>query len=185
MYRNIIKISGILIITLLLFSNFTFLKAVEKAPEFQLTDLNGKQVALKELLKKGPVIIDFWATWCKPCVKSLPEIQKLYQKYKNDSLTIVGINVDGPRNRSKVKPFVKSMGLEFPILIDENGEVIQRYRLMSIPSTVIVSSDGNIVKVLKGYRPGDENFLEKEIKELLNNAKYILIFTEPNLTLSQ
>jgi len=98
-------------------------------------------------------------------------MQMLYQKYKNDSLTIIGINVDGPRNRSKVKPFVKSMGLEFPILIDENGEVIQRYRLMSIPSTVIVSSEGDIVKVHRGYRPGDEKVLEKEMKELLNKAK--------------
>ncbi len=95
----------------------------------------------------------------------------MYQKYKTDSLTIIGINVDGPRNRSKIKPFVKSLGLEFPILIDENGEVIQRYRLMSIPSTVIISPEGHIVKVHKGYRPGDENVLEREIKELLKKSK--------------
>lgn len=155
----------------LLFLNLSVLVAQEKAPEFQLADLNGKQIELKDLLKKGPVVVDFWATWCKPCVKSLPKFQDLYEKYKADSVNIIGINVDGPRNLSKVKPFVNSLGVKFPILIDENGEVLQRYRIVGIPATVIISPTGNIVKVHTGYRPGDEKMLEQEIQKLLKKTE--------------
>lgn len=168
MFQNFIKLVAIILVILSMFSNPLFSMDQEKAPEFQLPDLSGKQIALQDLLKKGPVVVDFWATWCKPCVKSLPKMQQLFEKYQADSLTVVGINVDGPRNRSKVKPFVNSLGIKFPILIDENGEVLQRYRLVSIPATVIISADGNIVKVHTGYRPGDEKILEKEIQKLLD-----------------
>lgn len=168
---NIKNIRFLLISIIVILVNISVLLAEDKAPDFQLPDLEGKSVALKELLKKGPVVIDFWATWCKPCVKSLPKIQHFHEKYQADSVTVIGINVDGPRNRSKVKPFVNSLGLKFQILFDENSEVLQRYRLMSIPATVIISTDGNIVKVHTGYRPGDENILEQEIRKLIKKAE--------------
>ena len=143
----------------------------EKAPDFRLSDLKGKQTELKAYLGKGPVVLDFWASWCKPCVKSLPKLQKIYDKYKKYGLTIIGINQDGPRNRSKINPFIKSQGISFPILLDDNSDVMRRYRVVSLPATVIISSKGNILKVHKGYRAGDEKLLEKEIIFLLKNKK--------------
>ena len=144
----------------------------EKAPDFRLHDLKGEQTELNEYLGKGPVVLDFWASWCKPCVKSLPEIQKIYDKYKKYGLTIIGINQDGPRNRSKINPLIKSQGISFPILIDDNSDIMRRYRIVGLPAAVIISSEGNIVKVHKGYRAGDEKLLEKEIISLIK--EYLL-----------
>ena len=114
----------------------------EKAQDFKLKDLRGKQFALKKQLGQGPIVLDFWATWCKPCVNYLPKIQKIYEKYKSEGVQIYGINVDGARNRSKINPFVNSLNLTFPILLDENSEVGRRYRVTGIPTTVLISSDG-------------------------------------------
>ena len=142
----------------------------ETAPDFRLPDLKGKQVSLKSLLSKGPVVLDFWATWCKPCVKYLPKLQKVYDKYKKDGFVVVGINEDGPRNRAKINPFIKSKRITFPILIDANSQVMRRYQIMGLPATVIIAKDGTIITVHKGYKPGDEKFLEEEIKVLLAKA---------------
>ena len=146
-------------------------KSQEKAPDFRLPDLKGKQTELKEYFGNGPIVLDFWATWCKPCVKSLPKLQKIYDKYKKYGLVMIGINQDGPRNRSKINPLVKSRGISFPILIDDNSDVMRKYRIVSLPATVIISAEGNIVKVHKGYRAGDEKLIEREIISLFKRMK--------------
>ena len=165
-----LKIIKILTIFLFLITS-SFSKSQEKASNFRLPDLKGKQTELNEYIGKGLVVLDFWASWCKPCVKFLPKLQEIYEKYKKYGLTIIGINQDGPRNRSKINPFIKSQGISFPILFDDNSEVMRRYRIVSLPATVIISSKGNILKVHKGYRAGDEKLLEKEIIFLLKNKK--------------
>ncbi len=146
-------------------------EAQEKAPDFQLMNLEGKQVALEDMLDKGPIVLDFWATWCKPCVKYMPKIQNIHEKYEDAGVIVLGINQDGPRSQSKVKPFIKSMGITFPTLIDNNNQVLRKYSLSSIPSTILISPEGKIVKVHKGYRPGDEKRLEAEIEKLLKKYK--------------
>jgi len=95
----------IILLTLIINTNVSF--SQEIAPDFRLPDLNGKQISLTSLLGKGPIILDFWATWCKPCVKYLPRLQNIYDKYKKENLVVVGINEDGPRNWAKINPFVK------------------------------------------------------------------------------
>ncbi|MBC8183884.1 TlpA family protein disulfide reductase [candidate division KSB1 bacterium] len=159
-----------LFLLFILFLNTNISFSQETAPDFRLPDLKGKQVSLKSLLGKGPVVIDFWATWCKPCIKYLPKLQKVYDKYKKDGLLVVGINEDGPRNRAKINPFIKSKRINFPILIDANSQIMRRYRIMGLPATVIIAPGGKIFKVHKSYKPGDEKILEKEIKELLSKT---------------
>ncbi len=166
--NHIIKLALFVLIILFLNINISF--SQETAPDFRLPDLKGKQVSLKSLLGKGPVVLDFWATWCKPCVKYLPKLQKVYDKYKKDGLVVVGINEDGPRNRAKINPFIKSKRINFPILIDANSQVMRSYRIMGLPATIVISSDGEIYKVHKSYKPGDEKILEKEIQDLLSKT---------------
>ena len=167
------KTKSITILSMLFFiMSSSFSISQEKAPDFKLLDLKSKQTELKEYLGKGPVVVDFWASWCKPCVKSLPKLQKIYDKYKKYGLTIIGINQDGPRNRSKINPFIKSQGINFPILFDDNSDVMRRYRIVGLPATVIISPEGNVVKVHKGYRAGDEKLFEEEIISLIK--KYYL-----------
>jgi len=155
----ITKIILFVLFLLILYPNISF--SQENAPDFRLPDLKGKQVTLKSLLGKGPVVLDFWATWCKPCIKYLPKLQKVYDKYKEDGLIVVGINEDGPRNRAKIYPFIKSKRINFPNLIDANSQVMRRYRIMGLPATVIIAPNGEINKVHKSYKPGDEKILEK------------------------
>ena len=132
-YRNFKLVILIIFVSLHIVSS-TNIFSQEKAPDFKLPDLKGRQVALSDMLKKGPVIIDFWATWCKPCIKSLPKLQKIYEKYQSQGLTIVGINEDGPRNRSKINPFIKSKKITFPILIDDNSDIMRKYRIAGLPA---------------------------------------------------
>jgi peroxiredoxin len=139
----------------------------DKVSNFKLPDLQNNQVELAELLKKGPVVLDFWATWCKPCIKAFPKLDSLHHKYKAQGLTVVGINEDGPRNQAKVKPFVNSLGIDFMILIDSDNDVLRRYQVQNLPTTFLVTPDGKIASRHIGFSPLEIAKLENEVKALL------------------
>ena len=140
---------------------------VEPVRNFTLRDFEGELVHLEAILGKGPIILDFWATWCKPCVKNLSKLQQLYDEYKDQGLVVLAINEDGPRSLSKVEPFARSLGLEFPILLDENREVALKYQVSGFPSTFVLDQKGEIVLALRGYRPGDVESVREKISSLL------------------
>ena len=100
--------------TMILLSTFLALlvaspvPAADIAPDFNLRSPEGKRVHLKSLLEEGPVLLDFWATWCKPCIKAMPKLQEIYDQYSERGLTVIGVNEDGPRGQSKVKPFLRA-----------------------------------------------------------------------------
>lgn len=142
----------------------------QKARYFKLRDLDNKQVELKNLLAKGPVLLDFWATWCRPCVKAFPELDRLHKKYSRRGLTVLGINTDGPRNQEKVKPFVSSLKVSFPIVIDLHSEVMRLYRVQMLPTSVLIAPDGAIVFSGVGYSPKKIKELEAKIVALLEKA---------------
>jgi thiol-disulfide isomerase/thioredoxin len=153
---------------IILLSIFSLNSAVDAKPKtFSLRNLDGDIIKLEDYFGKGPILLDFWATWCKPCVKSLPKLDQLATQYKDQNLIIFGINEDGPRSLSKVEMFVSSMGLTFPILLDENREVIRTYQVSGLPTSILLDKSGNTVLTLRGYRPGDEKKLENEIEKLL------------------
>jgi cytochrome c biogenesis protein CcmG/thiol:disulfide interchange protein DsbE len=138
------------------------------APHFEAENLDGKKVELKELLKEGPVLISFWATWCKPCIKELNQLQKVYKKYKEKGFEILAIDVDGPRSISKVKPKVKGLKWEFPVLWDKSKKIYRKYHVLGIPHTVLIDPSGKIRYTHTTYRPGDEEVIKKKIEELLD-----------------
>jgi peroxiredoxin len=138
-----------------------------KAFNFSAEDLDGNKIELKMSLVQGPVLISFWATHCKPCIQELNQIQKFYQEYKKKGLEVLAIDVDGPRSVSAVKPKVKGLKWEFPVLMDTNKDIYRKYQVLGIPHTVIVDRSGDIRYTHTTYRAGDEKLIQKKIDELL------------------
>ena len=141
--------------------------AAEKRIRLVLPDLDGKIFSLEEELGKGPIVFDFWATWCKPCIKGLPKLQEIGEQYREKGVRVITINIDGPRNLSKSRPFLQRYGLKLPVLLDETNEVMKQFQLIAVPSTLIVSAAGELVFKHQGYRPGDEKKLREKLDELL------------------
>jgi peroxiredoxin len=141
-----------------------------KAPDFALPNLDGKDVKLSELLTRGPVILDFWATWCKPCIKGFPALQQIYDKYKEQGLAVLAVSVDSPKSRSRVAPFITSQKYTFEVLLDIEGKVAQKYNAVAVPRTVVISPEGQIVYTSVGYKPTNEDQLEQAIKAVLPQA---------------
>ena len=97
---------------------FCGLAVAEKAPQLVLENIDGTTFSLDEARKKGPVVFDFWATWCNACIKGLPKIQALSKEYAEHGVQVLTINIDGPRNLPKVRPFMQRHKLELPVLLD-------------------------------------------------------------------
>jgi peroxiredoxin len=128
-----------------------------KAPDFTLPTLDGGQVKLSELHGKKVVLLDFWSTTCDPCLREMPELVKIYNDRKGDGFEILAISVDGPDTASDIPSKVKSTGMNFPILLDEETEVMDRYNPKGeMPFTVLVDRGGRIVLKRAGYQPGDK-----------------------------
>jgi len=136
----------------------------------RLQDLDGKTVALDSYLGKGPVVLDFWATWCKPCLAALPELNVLYTDLRPRGLELVGVNEDGVRNAAQVKPFVRTKGLQFPVLIDIDRTAQARMNVQVLPTTLLLDSTGRVVHTSFGYRPGEIEQLRTHIEALLESS---------------
>ncbi|MBM7552418.1 thiol-disulfide oxidoreductase ResA [Thalassobacillus pellis] len=121
----------------------------EEAPNFQLKQFgtNGKTMSLEDLEGKG-VMLNFWATYCKPCEAEMPYMQKLYPKYKDKGVEIVGVNLDA--TKMIVNKFIDEYDLTFPNLHDEGGQVMDLYNVGQIPSTYFINEDGVVVEKVVG-----------------------------------
>jgi cytochrome c biogenesis protein CcmG/thiol:disulfide interchange protein DsbE len=136
------------------------------APEFTLPDLAGQEITLSERLKEGPVIVDFWATWCKPCIKAFPDLQEIFDNYKDCGLSLFAISIDGPKSTSRVGAFIKSKGNTFEVLLDPAQKVAKKFHVTSVPRTVLINTDGTIAWAVTGYRPSNHEELGKAVASL-------------------
>ena len=146
------------------------------APNFLLETLDGKEMRLSDL-RGQPVVINFWATWCQPCRKEVPELVAAYNSYRERGLVILGVNLQ--EGKGIVRPFAEDFGMNFPILIDRDGEVGDEYRVLGLPTTYFVDRDGVVRSVFTGpfIAKGqganvqgaiEENELQKRIDQILN-----------------
>jgi len=136
----------------------------EQAPALDARDLDGRTISLKTLAQGGPVVVAFWATWCKPCTKELPQLQRIVSATPGASL--VAVNQDGPRNRAKLRPFWSRLGMTAPIVLDDDGAIGERFRVVALPTTIVIDRGARVAFVHQGYRPGDEIGLGEEIASL-------------------
>lgn len=141
------------------------------APDFTLKNLSGDEVRLSDMLEGGPVLLDFWATWCKPCLRALPGTERLHEEFADKGLTVLTINVDSPRSLAKVRSYVKSKGYSFEVLLDANSEMMRLYHFKSIPQVFLLDGDGTIAYSQLGYAPGHEKKLVEEIEKILVPAE--------------
>lgn len=141
----------------------------KKAPNFKLEDSEGGLFELNKEIGSYPILLSFWATWCKPCVEEMAEYNEIYSELKLKGMKMFAISTDNEKTVSKVKPFVKSKGYSFPVLLDTNSEVSRKYYAKAIPFTVLIDKKGNIVYTHLGYMRGDEELVKKKIEELLKN----------------
>lgn len=137
-------------------------------PDFKLESINGDRINFYDLLKTGPVYINFWALWCVPCRAELKALQSLYDTYKNKGFNIIAVNIDSPRSSSKVKSFISSQKYSFPVFLDQNQEIFQKLNGRSLPYSLLIDADGKIVKVRNSYLPGDEKEISKDIESVIS-----------------
>ncbi|MDF2670442.1 MAG: thiol-disulfide oxidoreductase [Paenibacillus sp.] len=145
-----------------LFSKETIPKEGSTAPAFKLTGLDGQAKELSDY-KGKVVIVNFWASWCEPCYKEMPAIQKQYDKWKDRGVVVLGLNLD--ESPVTVQTFVRQYDLTFPILIDKEFRMRNRYHVVSYPTTFFINGSGKIVTKKVGEM--DEAFIEQTLTAML------------------
>lgn len=132
-------------------------------PEVTLSDVNGKKVNVATLSQTGkPVIIAFFATWCKPCMRELTAINELYADWQEETgVEMYIVSTDQAQDSHKVKPLVDGNGWEYHVLLDPNGTLKRAMNVQSIPHMFIIDSKGKIVYNHVGFSPGDETEIPK------------------------
>jgi len=136
---------------------------------FRLKDITNTTRTFDELKGEKLTIIDFWASWCKPCNKAIPELNKIYQTYKDKGVNVLGINCDGPRSISKVAPLVNSLQIKYTVLLDINSEVMNYLNLSAFPTLILVDTKGKIVWIHEGFVEGDTKDIIAEIEKYLSS----------------
>lgn len=131
------------------------------APPFALKSVEGQATTLVGL-KGKVVLLDFWATWCAPCVKTMPELQKLHEKYEARGFTVVGVSIDEAGTKT-VRPFLAKRKLTYPILLDP-GNVWSAYGVRAVPALFLVDRSGRIVRQWTGK--ADKKEIERAVAEL-------------------
>jgi len=138
-------------------------KKYPQAPDFALQDLEGKMVQLSDF-KGNVVIIDFWATWCGPCRRGIPDFVALQNEFGKDKLTILGVSVD-QGDLSVVPKFAEAYNINYPILY-HNEDIIRKYGpINAIPTAFIVDKDGFVRDYIQGLRP--KTYFKRQIENLL------------------
>jgi peroxiredoxin len=134
------------------------------APDFTLKSLDGRNLRLKE--QRGSVVlVNFWATWCGPCKQEMPELNRLYDKYRAAGFVLLGVNVD--EDGRQAAALAQRLGLHFPVLLDADKSVSKLYDLSSMPSTVLIDRDGRVRYLHRGYREGVAAAYDQQIRELV------------------
>lgn len=140
-----------------------------RAPDFELRSLAGGNVRLSDHFGKDVVLIDFWATYCEPCLRALPHLDELYKKYKARGFVVLAVAIDEAALGSRVRVEAAKLGLTFPVLLDPETEVVARYNPKNTaPYSVLVGRDGRILSRREGYTAADRDALESELVRALD-----------------
>jgi len=144
-------------------------EAGRAGPDFLLETPQGGTLRLSDL-QGSPVLLNFWASWCPPCRREMPELVEAYSRYRDDGLVIVGVDLQEPDDI--VLAFAEDFGIEFPLAVDRDGELQDVWRLggpiQGLPTSYFIDSTGVVRDVF--YGPLTEEFLEERLAKILPEA---------------
>lgn len=132
------------------------------APDFVLVDMEGNKHRLSEYKGQG-VLLNFWATWCKPCEREMPYIENQYQQFKDQGVQVLAVN--SSESELVINKFVERKGLNFPVMIDKDGQVQAAYGIYNLPHTFLIDKAGNVVESHTGELD------EKTLREFMEQIK--------------
>ncbi len=135
----------------------------DRAPQFALKDLTGHTLRLKDL-KGKVVLLNFFATWCAPCRQEIPDLERLYKRFNDQGLEIVGISLD-MEGAPLLNPFVQHYGITYPIVLGTREVVVDYGGIRGIPTSFLIDRDGRVAKHFEGFRP--VHVFEQSVLELL------------------
>ncbi len=141
----------------------------DRAPDFELPLLDGEgRLGLAQF--RGKVVwLDFWASWCPPCLASLPELEQMRKQMSADHFQIVAINIDAdPR---KARRFLEKHPVGYPSASDPDGRLPAKFDLEAMPTSYLIDRDGTVKLVHEGYRKGDIEKIRREVRELIEGGK--------------
>lgn len=185
----VVLVAGLILVAMFLVvwlqsAKYEPLTVGKAAPDFQLPDLNDKEIRLSDYRGKV-VFLNFWATWCKPCREEMPSMEVLYKNFEKDGLVILAVSIDRVTTKKEIPPFVKSLNLTFPVLVDSWGQTDKRYKLMGVPETYIIDREGTLREKVIGPRDWTRldnlQILTQLIKQGAKSAQSTSGATEPSL----
>tara|TARA_B100000767_G_scaffold53267_1_gene48922 strand:- start:1475 stop:1969 length:495 start_codon:yes stop_codon:yes gene_type:complete len=137
-------------------------------PSIDIKTLEGESINIRSLENNGkPIVISFWATWCKPCKKELNTIAEVYEEWQDETdVKLVAISIDDSRSISKVTPYVNASDWNYEVYLDSNGDLKRALGVSTVPHTFLLNSKKEIVWHHKGYVDGDEDELFEQIKKI-------------------
>ena len=154
---------------MVLSSNFNYIFAqIKNLPNVDVQKIDGSSFNFKNIDNNGdPIVISFWATWCKPCTKELNNIAEVYEDWQDETnVKLVAVSIDDRRSQSKVAPYVNSSGWEYEIYIDPNSDLKRAMGVSTVPHTFLLDKNKQIIWQHRGYVEGDEYELFDEILKL-------------------
>ena len=156
------------LLSVLLVSIAAISTAQNKIPTVGIKKIGGESFTTSDLSNDGkPMIISFWATWCKPCVQELTAISELYGDWQKETgVKVIAISTDDSRNSARVTPFVNARGWTYEVYLDPNGDFKRALNVNNIPHTFLVNGKGEIVWQHNSYTPGDEDELYELVKKV-------------------
>lgn len=145
----------------------TFLISQNVSPNLNLKKMNGKSVKLSEYLNKGPVLINFWATWCSPCKKEMVFLDQFERRYKDNGLSILSISIDSQKSLAHVRSYIRANNYTYDVFLDPNRQVFKKLNGNLMPTNVLIDKDGKVLWRHYGYIPGDEKNMDLELRSAL------------------
>lgn len=141
------------------------------AQDFTTRDTTGATYRLSDHIGKEVILIDFWATWCVPCLEEMPHLERMQDKYKSKGFAVVAVSMDGPETIADVPAFARRNNMNFAVLLDEDSSIASIYNpRKSAPLSVIIDRAGHISAVREGFVAGDEQFVEKDVLKALGGT---------------